>query len=87
MFKEKGLFQRGRKLEVRTRLVDLQETQATVQTQVIERRKQKALGHDKFHLTSRVILPYFLFTHEGFYPLLKTSKYSQEQLHTERQWC
>lgn len=41
MFKEKGLFQRGRKLEVRTSLVDLQETQATVQTQVIERRKQE----------------------------------------------
>lgn len=41
MFEEKGLFQRGRKLEVRTRLVDLQETQATVQNQMVERRKQE----------------------------------------------
>lgn len=41
MFEEKGLFQRGRKLEVRTCFVDLQETQVTVQTQVVERRKQE----------------------------------------------
>lgn len=41
MFKEKGLFQRGRKLEVRKRLVDLQKSQVTVQIQVVERRNQE----------------------------------------------
>lgn len=41
MVKEKGLLQRGRKLEVRTCLVDLQETHATVRAQVVERRKQE----------------------------------------------
>lgn len=41
MVKEKGLLQRGRKLEVRKCLVDLQETHATVRPQLVERRKQE----------------------------------------------